>query len=63
MPLPRFLWLPILHGIVLRTRPAQSAEKYAQVWMPEGSPLAVHTVRQAQLLAERLGVPVRYAMR
>jgi len=63
VPLPRFIWLPILHGIVLRTRPAQSAEKYAQVWMPEGSPLAVHTVRQAQLLAERLGAPVRYAMR
>ena len=63
VPLPRFLWLPILHGIVLRTRPAQSAEKYAQVWMPEGSPLAVHTVRQAQLLAEQVGVPVRYAMR
>ena len=63
VPLPRFIWLPILHGIVLRTRPAQSAEKYAQIWMPEGSPLAVHTVRQAQLLAERLAVPVRYAMR
>jgi len=63
VPLPRFIWLPILHGIVLRTRPAQSAEKYAQVWMPEGSPLAVHTVRQAQLLAERMQVPVRYAMR
>ena len=63
VPLPRFIWLPILHGVVLRTRPAQSAEKYAQVWMPEGSPLAVHTVRQAQLLAERMQVPVRYAMR
>ena len=63
VPLPRFIWLPILHGIVLRARPAQSAEKYAQVWMSEGSPLAVHTVRQAQLLAERMQVPVRYAMR
>jgi ferrochelatase len=61
--LPRWLWLPILHGIVLRKRPAESAEKYAQVWMPEGSPLAVHTVRQAHLLAERLKMPVRYAMR
>lgn len=61
--LPRWLWLPILHGIVLRTRPAKSAEKYAQIWTPEGSPLAVHTVRQAALLQEKLGVPVRYAMR
>src|SRR5690606_27640768 len=43
--LPRLLWLPILHGIVLRTRPARSAEKYRLVWTPEGSPLAVHTAR------------------
>jgi protoporphyrin/coproporphyrin ferrochelatase len=61
--LPRWLWLPILHGIVLRTRPAKSAEKYRQIWMPEGSPLAVHTMRQAALLQEELGIPVRYAMR
>jgi len=61
--LPRWLWLPILHGIVLRTRPARSAEKYKQIWTAEGSPLAVHTIRQAQLLAEKTGLPVRYAMR
>ena len=62
--LPRFIWLPILHGIILRTRPAKSAKKYASVWMPEGSPLAVHTIRQTQLL--RSAVPelqVEYAMR
>jgi len=61
--LPRILWLPVLHGIVLRSRPAQSAEKYRQVWMAEGSPLAVHTIRQAVLLSEKLGLPVKYAMR
>lgn len=61
--LPRWLWLPILHGIVLRTRPEKSAEKYAKVWTAEGSPLAVHTRRQAELLQQRLGKPVRYAMR
>jgi ferrochelatase len=61
--LPRWLWLPILNFIVLKKRPKQSAEKYAQIWMPEGSPLAVYTVRQAALLQEKLGVPVRYAMR
>jgi ferrochelatase len=49
--------------VVLRTRPGKSAEKYAQIWTPEGSPLAVHTVRQAALLQEQLGMPVRYAMR
>jgi protoporphyrin/coproporphyrin ferrochelatase len=61
--LPRFLWLPILYGIVLRTRPAKSAEKYQQIWTPQGSPLAVNTMRQAALLQEALGLPVRYAMR
>lgn len=63
--LPRLLWLPILHGIVLRSRPAKSAEKYRLVWTPEGSPLAVHTARQAALLGSYLGnqVSVRYAMR
>lgn len=61
--LPRWLWLPILYGVVLRTRPEKSAKKYSQIWMPEGSPLAVNTARQARLLEERTGLPVRYAMR
>ena len=64
--IPRFLWLPILHGIVLRTRPAKSAEKYAAVWTDEGSPLAVHTRRQTKLLRGLLGpggAPVEHAMR
>jgi ferrochelatase len=61
--LPRWLWLPILHGLVLRRRPAQSAAKYAKVWTPEGSPLAVHTARQAQLLRQATGRQVEYAMR
>ena len=62
--LPRIVWLPILHGIVLRRRPKRSAAKYALIWTPEGSPLAVHTARQAQLL--RAAVPemqVEHAMR
>jgi ferrochelatase len=61
--LPRWLWLPVLHGLVLRRRPAQSAQKYAKVWTPEGSPLAVHTAKQARLLREATGLPVEYAMR
>jgi len=64
IPIPRLLWLPILHGIILRTRPARSAKKYQSVWMPEGSPLAVHTIRQAQLLRSALPQrQVEYAMR
>jgi ferrochelatase len=61
--LPRVIWLPILHGIVLRTRPAKSAAKYAAIWTAEGSPLAVHTARQAKLLAHKTGKQVEYAMR
>jgi ferrochelatase len=66
--IPRLLWLPILHGIVLRVRPARSARKYARIWLPEGSPLAVWTERQSVLLSGYLGqrdhpVIVRHAMR
>src|SRR5881394_1666289 len=66
--IPRLLWWPILHGIVLRVRPARSARKYASIWTPQGSPLRVWTERQAQLLAGYLGergqrVTVQYAMR
>ena len=49
--IPRLLWWPILNGIILNTRPKKSAEKYASIWMPEGSPLQVYTERQAKLLA------------
>ena len=66
--IPRAAWLPILHGIVLRVRPARSAKKYASIWMPEGSPLKVWTERQAVLLEGYLGqrgerAIVRAAMR
>jgi ferrochelatase len=52
--IPRLAWWPILHGIILNTRPAKSAAKYATVWMPEGSPLAVWTQRQAEALQAEL---------
>ncbi len=63
--IPRIVWKPILHGVILRTRPAKSAEAYQQVWMDEGSPLAIITAAQARGLQARLGedVQVAYAMR
>ena len=66
---PRAVWLPILHGIVLRTRPRRSAEAYAKIWTEHGSPLLVISRRQQQALREglerRLGqaVPVALGMR
>jgi len=53
--LPKLLWYPILYGVVLRTRPAKSAEAYAQVWTEQGSPLAAITAEQADKLRARLG--------
>lgn len=64
--IPRLAWLPILHGVVLRTRPSKSAHAYKQVWTEEGSPLAAITRRQAETLQDRLsseGVIVEWAMR
>ena len=66
--IPKLAWWPILNGIILNTRPKKSAAKYATVWMPEGSPLRVHTERQAKLLKGLLGqrghrVTVNWAMR
>lgn len=53
--IPRALWLPLLYGIILRTRPAKSAAKYASIWTEEGSPLAVWTAKQAVMLRGWLG--------
>jgi ferrochelatase len=67
--IPRAVWLPLLNGIILNTRPAKSAQKYAAIWTPEGSPLKVHSEKQAKLLRGWLGqnghadLLVDYAMR
>ena len=66
--IPRLVWWPILNGIILNTRPAKSAEKYAQIWSAEGSPLLVHTRKQAIMLKGYLGtrgisVEVEFGMR
>ena len=62
--IPAIAWKPILHGIVLRTRPRKSAEAYNQIWTNEGSPLRVIAHRQAEALRKRLpGLSVHYAMR
>ncbi|GAA5159634.1 ferrochelatase [Viridibacterium curvum] len=67
--IPRALWWLILNGIILNTRPKASAEKYAKVWGKDGSPLRVHTEKQAKLLqgyysqGAQANVVVEYAMR
>ena len=62
--LPRVLCWPLLHGLVLPLRAGRVARKYAQVWLPGGSPLAVHTAALAAAVQARLpGVRVAHAMR
>ena len=62
------LWWIVLNGIILTLRPRRSADKYARIWMKEGSPLRVHTARQAKLVEDALkadnrNVEVNYGMR
>lgn len=52
--LPRWLWWPVLHGYILRTRPRRSAEAYAKVWRNDGSPLLVFSERLAGAVASEL---------
>jgi ferrochelatase len=53
--IPPVAWRPLLHGVVLRTRPAKSAARYAAIWHKDGSPLMVHSQRQKVLLLGYLG--------
>jgi ferrochelatase len=48
--LPRWLWWPLLNGLVLPLRPRRSARLYQSVWTAEGSPLLVIARRQLQAL-------------
>ncbi|GAA0572561.1 ferrochelatase [Halomonas salifodinae] len=65
---PRWLWWPILHGVILRLRPPRVAKAYASVWTEEGSPLLAIGRRQQRALGERLEaelgepIPVELAM-
>ncbi len=66
--IPRPLWWLILHGLILRLRPAKSAAKYAAIWTAAGSPLLTWTTTQAERLQDMLRarghqVIVRHAMR
>lgn len=67
--IPKLLWYPILHGIVLNTRPRKSGDNYKKIWNTERdeSPLRTYTRAQGEKLAEALAdlpdVIVDWAMR
>ena len=52
--LPRLVWWPLLHLIILNTRPARSARAYQKVWTEQGSPLLVTACAQADALRVQL---------
>lgn len=52
--IPRALWWLILHGVILRIRPARSAKAYRRVWTDAGSPLLAIAQRQLQALRAEL---------
>ncbi len=63
---PRWFWLPVLHGVILRIRPRRSAHAYQQIWTDRGSPLLVFTQDLARRLrtelTRRLGANVTLAL-
>lgn len=64
---PRWLWWPLLHGVILPLRSRRVAKAYAQIWQSGGSPLMVISRQQQAAVQEALqglgyGVPVELAM-
>src|SRR5260370_10382651 len=59
----RWIWLPLLYGVVLPFRPIRTARNYRKIWLREGSPLAVYSGRLAAqvgaVLKARLGDGIR----
>ena len=53
----------IVHGCILPSRPKQSAEAYAKIWLPEGSPLVVTSRKVQSELQRRMSIPIELAMR
>jgi ferrochelatase len=64
--IPRPIWWLILHGIILRLRPARSAHAYQSVWGEGGSPLLQISRQQAdglqRLLTDQFGGAVRVSL-
>ncbi|MRX27050.1 ferrochelatase [Kangiella sp. HZ709] len=52
--IPRMIWCPILHGIILRTRPPKVAKLYQSIWTDKGSPLMVYSQAQRMELQNKL---------
>ena len=62
----RFIWLPLLYGVILPFRPLKTVRNYRKIWMRGGSPLAVYSKRLTDkvgaVLQSRIGDDVRVAL-
>lgn len=58
----RWLWCPLLHGVILPIRAPKVAKLYQSVWTDGGSPLMVHSKNQVRMLEKTLGIPVELGM-
>lgn len=64
--IPRWLWLPLLNGIILPFRAGRTAKNYQKIWTEEGSPLRVFTHNLTCELQKELAnddYVIQYAMR
>jgi ferrochelatase len=50
----RLIWLPLLFGVILPFRPLRTVRKYRNIWLPEGSPLAVYSRRLTAKIGKQL---------
>lgn len=62
IPMWRPLWWFLLHGLILRVRPAISAKKYQQIWTAQGSPMWVNSKNLAAELQKYLGESHKVAL-
>ncbi|WGD35687.1 ferrochelatase [Olleya sp. YS] len=53
----------LVKGIILNTRPKQSAEAYKKIWWEEGSPLIILSEQLQDKVQEKVDYPVALAMR
>lgn len=58
----RWLWCPLLHGIILPTRSPKVAKLYQSIWMESGSPLMHYSIAQKNALEKELNMPVELGM-
>ncbi len=52
--IPRLVWMMILHGIILRVRPAKSAKLYESIWTEQGSPLMANALAQKDKVKQQI---------